>query len=403
MRLPVTGVVAAQTVAASATLALILLAYGGWVGFAEGFDPACAEPVCDFQRHYVPTARALFDTGAPTWGYVYPATLAVLTWPLAWGALGTLLWSVAVGVVQVVLAVLPPHLVRDTPAPLAIAFSVVSMLGVAGLQVLSWGQVSGMLVLAGVMGLWLVSRRPILGGVLVGFGIGVKIYPIVLLPWLIARGRVRAALGVLVTVVLIAGVLPLWALGPGGFLDFHLGVYAEIQRLIPDFQRSIGPQSALSVSERLLLGGPSPLRPLFTAVYALLGLAQLGLLWRVSKRPAADAWLWAFVVTYGTFPLFLASSWLHYFVHLPLVWLLLARAIALGQPEHRLGVWVCMGLSLVLGVWPAWLALGTTLYPALGAMLASHVVGFAGLVLVLIDEEFVQGPTSPVDTPATNR
>ena len=382
-------------------------------GFFAGFDTACPEPVCDWARHYVPASRALFETGLPTWGYVYPPTLALLVWPLAWSSWGTLAWGLLLLLVQAVLAVLPPHLVPDTPARVAVGFSAITALTVPVLQVLDWGQVSALLVLLGLLAFRVSERAsknslgiPGLGGALVGFAAAVKVYPLLLLPWFLVRRRFVEVGAAFASALLLGVILPLVALGPATTWAFYEGAAGELVRLMPDMQKSIGPQSLVSVAERLFLAGNTSLRPILGGAAVLLGLGQLALLFLIPKRRPSDGWMWAFVLAYGSFPLFVTSSWLHYFAHLPIAWLLLARVLLRERPTYRLGVSVALLTSVALGTWPCWVALGNDWYPALGAVLGSHVLTVVGMVLVLVDAhkgEVIEGSSRGVDTPSGSR
>jgi len=385
-----------QLVLAVGLAGLVVLAHGGLDGFFAGFDPACSEPVCDWTRHYVPTALALGQTGLPTWGYVYPPTLAVLAWPLAGTPAGTGAWVALLIGAQLALAVAPPHLLPRTPPGLALAFTALTALAVPTLEVLDWGQVSALLVLLGLLGFYLLERTPGAGGGLIGAAVAMKVYPVLLLPWMLVRRRFADLAVCLGVTVVLAGGLPALVLGLDGTLAFYQAAAAELARLVPAMQHSIGPQSLVSVIERVVLDHSSAWRPVLTVGSVLLGLGQLALLLVLPRRRPHDAWIWSFVLSYGAFPLFIASSWLHYFGHLPLAWLLLGRTLLLEAPERRLGIGVALVASAALGIWPAWLILGHAWYPALGVLLGSHLMALAGLGLVLLEGPATTEPADPV-------
>lgn len=403
MTLPPARLLVVQTLVAVAVLGGIVIAYGGWQGFALHFDEACPEPVCDFTRHYAPVADGVPSGTMPGWGYVYPPTLAILVYPLRLVPGSEGLWAVLLAVVQVALAVLPTALLGERRWGPAVGLTALSAGAIAGLQVLSWGQVSGLLVLLLLVGFFLLRRQPWLAGGLVGATIALKVYPVVVVPWLLWRRSWRSLLVVGLAVVVLGGVLPVLVYGVEGTLSFYSAAWTELQRLVPGFRRSIGPQSVASVASRLGLHAVPYGPEAMTGIAAVVGLAQLGLVGLLERRPAAERWLWALVLTYGVFPCFLASSWLHYFVHLPLAWVLLARVLLDEAPTHRVGIGIMTAVSVLAGTWPAWVLLGDRVYVGVGVLLGSHLAALTALVFVLLDSPSVAEPSTPVDTPAASR
>ncbi|MFK7928888.1 MAG: glycosyltransferase family 87 protein [Myxococcota bacterium] len=382
--MPKWGVIAAQLAALLGVALLLGWVYGGWIGFSERFEPACAEPLCDWTRHYVPTAETILQDPKPLWGYLYPPTLAILIAPWAAAPWASWAWGALLSLSIAALCVVPPHLLPNTRPRTSVMSTALAAMSIPLLQSLTWGQVSSLLLLLGLISLVLLRRTPWLSGIFLGVAIALKLYPALWLPWLLRRrGWVATAVAVAVAVVLLA-VLPVVVMGMGATFEFYQSVSSEITRMVPGFRKSVGPQSVPSVLIRVVLGQNELLRIPITVVSGLLGLAILGSLWWLPRWRPRDAAIWACVLAYASFPFFLESAWLHYFVQLPLMWLLALRALDAGL-ERKLGVGVLLAVSVGLGTWPMWVAVGPAWFPAFGLILLSHLSGLAALYLVLFD------------------
>lgn len=250
-----------------------MLVIGPWAVIAGAYAYlvlACARRVetetGDF-RHFYDAARAMlahediYRSG--TGGYIYPPLLAFLYLPLARlsrGAAAAVSLGVNVGLVLSATLILAAAC-RDrwrawatigpgpsggaavgtsvgtiARPPRALAVGLVSaittlvMLDKIKGELQMW-QTNAILLFACSACLYWLDRRPLLAGAWLGLAINIKYLPIVLLPWMVARGRWRAAAGVVVGIAAFA-VLPAAWTG----LDRNLGdlrvAFAGILRLV---------------------------------------------------------------------------------------------------------------------------------------------------------------------------
>ena len=159
-----------------------------------------------------------------------PPPIAVLWRPLAalpneWG-LG-IWWLACAAAIAAVVAMLFRRLPLATGAMLvAFAPSLAWELGVAN--------VNGLL-LAGIVGVWLLarSRHNAWAGALIGLMFAIKLWPIVLLSFFLARGRGRAIGGFLISIAVVGTISLLGAGSRGPRLVPRRGLRDATIRLVP--------------------------------------------------------------------------------------------------------------------------------------------------------------------------
>ena len=135
-------------------------------------------------------------------GYLAPPLCATIMAPLALlsQALAAQVWT---GLTLVLFAAMIGFGARDTAARWALprgAFHALAVATVASLcsfgqlrAELRNGQVDGLLAAGFVFGLVLLDRRPTLAGAFIGFAANIKYTAVALVPYLLVRGRIRAA------------------------------------------------------------------------------------------------------------------------------------------------------------------------------------------------------------------
>ncbi|MEZ4318304.1 MAG: glycosyltransferase family 87 protein [Myxococcota bacterium] len=383
-RIPVLG---AQAVAFVAVSSACLAYYGGLQGFGATFDPACDQLSCDYIRHFHPTLSAVRGDGLPTAGYLYPPTFAVLAAPAGLLSVpaATALWSALQGLLLAAWSIGPPHLARRVPLPLAVAFTVVTVLSVPALSVLKWGQLSTLLVLLGLPAFALLERdRQGPAGALLALAAALKVFPALWFVWPLVDRRWRSLVWGTAVCAGLLGLLPLVALGPAGTIAFYTKLMAELQAARSWIPTSDGAQYLPTVLVRFL--HQPGLRPVFVGFGYVLALGLLSLLLRVRDR-TEDRALWAFAIAASLFPLVIESSWLNYFVHLPVVWWVLLSSWGEQGPGPRVGTVLSVGIGVCVATLP-WHEVydgGSTLHYAQEAwLLLADLVGLAGMAAVLI-------------------
>lgn len=149
-------------------------------------------------------------------GYIYPPLLAVILKPLAYLPISqaALIW-LAVKVVAVLVSVwfgaraVATRLDLDRHAPLALVGGVVAAIGTALLAdklraEFRMQQSNALLLLAWTLALLWLDRRPTLAGFVLGFAVTIKYVALIALPYLIIRGRFRAALAMTASIVALS-------------------------------------------------------------------------------------------------------------------------------------------------------------------------------------------------------
>jgi len=317
-------------------------------------------------------------------GYIYPPLLAVLLTPLshlgpsaarlAWAALLTALLPVAAWLSARV-AARSFGLPAWTPGVVAAGALAVILLGETWKSEFEWLNCDLLLILATVGALVLLERRPALAGGLLGAAAAIKYLPLLFLPYLIVRGRWRAAAGLAVglgAALLLPAAYLGWdrnlaALGVAvrglggmsGVVDQAGAAVASgaarIEPVVAGYSMSVT-SAAARVAEGAGLG-----RPWGLAIAGVVAAACTGLAWSLyhargerfwRRRPpdAVDGALtaveWSGVVVAGL--LFSPqTSHRHLNMLLPVVALACALAL-LGSPRRRGAILLVAGQVVLL-------------------------------------------------------
>ena len=251
MSAPPLSVARATAVALAAGAALLSAFVAlGWRSFAAAwrgldFNGALFE---DFLGPYWQTASALAEGQyTPADGYLYPAFGAWLLAPITALGDGAASWACA-GLMLAAAALLLSSLftLRPPKGTLeAAAVGAACLLAHPLVHGAYWGQAAlpvAALTLA-AFAAW--SRgRTMTGGALLGVAAAIKLTPLVFLalPALRAeRGESAKALRWTVgSFLLCAAILPLIAMGPSGFIDFHLEAARQLQALAREASTAVG-------------------------------------------------------------------------------------------------------------------------------------------------------------------
>ncbi len=239
----------AVALAAGAALLAVFVALG-WRGFDAAwagldFNAALFE---DFLGPYWQTADALAaGQCAPAKGYLYPAFGAWLLAPItalgdaaaSWACAGLMLGAAAL-LLASLFTLRPPRGPQE-----AAAVGIGALLAHPLVHGAYWGQAAlpvAALTLA-AFATW--SRgRTVTGGLLLGVAAAIKLTPLIFLALpALHRGRGRGGAPVLWALgafLVCAGLLPLVAMGPAGFMEFHLEAARQLQALASETSTAIG-------------------------------------------------------------------------------------------------------------------------------------------------------------------
>jgi uncharacterized membrane protein len=359
--------------------AAILVWAGGVGGLAGAVDENCPFLGTDFLLHYYPTIA----TGEPDAVWYYPPTIAILLAPMGWMAPETAnaVWKLLQLALLALWAIGPPHLLRIRKTWFAVAYTVVTVVSVPVLQSFVWGQVSTGLAVAGLIAFLLLERRPWLSGVLLGLAISAKVYPVLWLAWPAARRAFKSIAAAGMTVVATAGLLPVLVYGVDGTLAFYRAVAEHLAHSLNTWiPTNEGPQFLPSVVSRLT-GTSQNLA--MTVLSWIIALALLALLRRISSGERENRELAGFAVAGGLFAFLVHTSWLHYFVHLPIAWLVLgSAALAAARRVDRIVPAALLAISIAFSSlpWQELVAGGLTgRYAASGWLAWANIAALAGL------------------------
>lgn len=307
------------------SLGALVVVWLAWVGLRREPDPWL-----DFFAFYDSARAARMDEDlyavGPGAHYIYPPTLAVLMIPwtflepgpalMAWVLFCTALIPLSAFILArwAAGALEPaPHLRRLWSA---------AMLGVVLFaetfkMEMQWANCNLLVILAVALGLAWLDRRPWAAGVALAFGASIKYLPIVFLPYLLVRGRWRAA-GAMVLGLAGWLALPALWLGWARTLEFHAaalrgltnmvglrtaGPAANVKPMSGDFSVSIT-SAAARLGERLGWGAASGVAvSAGVGALFLLGVALIyrsrsaPLLWHVGSAPRGQGALSALECT----------------------------------------------------------------------------------------------------------
>lgn len=330
MSAPPLSVARATAVALAAGAALLSAFVAlGWRSFAAAwagldFNGALFE---DFLGPYWQTASALAaGQCTPADGYLYPAFGAWLLAPITALGDGAASWACA-GLMLAAAALLLSSLftLRRPKGTLeAAAVGVACLLAHPLVHGAYWGQAAlpvAALTLA-AFAAW--SRgRTITGGTLLGVAAAIKLTPLVFLalPALRAeRGESARALRWIVgPFLLCAAVLPLIAMGPAGFMEFHLEAARQLQALAREASTAVGGRGSQDPGALLTRAAGDGA----FWVGKALGLAAAALLLhgaRAELKGATPRWDLVFVLLASVPWLLVTPTWPHGLIWVVVAW-----------------------------------------------------------------------------------
>jgi len=199
------------------------------------------------------------------------------------------------------------------------------------------------------------------------------------------RFSFRAVGAAALTTIAAAGLLPLLVLGRAGTVEFYQTVLTHLSHSLNTWiPTNNGPQYLPAVIGRLTDG---PQSSWLVAASWIVAAALLALLWRLRSDDSPDRDLRAFAIAAGLFAFVVRTSWLHYFVHLPIAWLVLGYGLMAGKRVDRAVVAVLLAVSVVFGSlpWQVLIAAGfANRYAALGWLAWSNLAALAGIAWLVL-------------------
>ncbi|MCA9935258.1 MAG: DUF2029 domain-containing protein [Anaerolineales bacterium] len=316
----------------------------------------CDELFCDFTRQYYPTGQALFETGQPSNGYFYTTAFALLMAVFARFELGTavLLWGIfQLAALGLLFAAGYDLLERTHPARWL--YWPLLLLSMPVMHNLKWGQVSIFVTgcILGTLALYRRGHGKAAMGLLV-LGTAVKYYAALFLIYFLIKREWRLLLLFGLFSVLLIGVLPLALLGFDTNWQFYQFMSERIAHARSTWMLTdINSQNLGHLLARLR--DPQPIsQPLWQGIgYALAG-GGLALAWLRLRRSgdACAPLFWTILLL--SLPLFVETSWPHYFVYLPFAQVLLLQTVwsdKWPRPAKIVGL-MLVAISILLSTMP---------------------------------------------------
>lgn len=318
-----------------------------YAAFNHRIDARCAELYCDFSRYYYKQARALSTSDRPIAGYYYAPTFAILLTPIGRLPLATAwrVWSWVQGVSLLLLLTVSARALRAFSRWTHALGLLLTLTSYPILCNWRWGQLNSLFVACAVFALLLheggAFKR---AGFALSWLIALRYYPaLYAVGFVTRRGWIALVWCALFTLALLVAV-PAAIMGPQHAWNFYSASATSLHAATHDW---LGGDRASQYLPSVVLRAPRSLGPtlLWRALSTALAVGNLATALRVVNARLSQRALWVFCLVALSTPLLVATSWMHYFVYLPLVQTFLAAQLA-----HTRDFWLRRASSAALWI-----------------------------------------------------
>jgi hypothetical protein len=291
--------------------------------FSRAVDASCMVPYCDFTLFYYKQARVIRQDANPVKKYFYSPTFALLLTPLAVlskeQAQNAWAWFQAASLLLLIVA--SGLCLRGfSPAlqPLLLALTLTSY---PVLHNWKWGQANTTFVALVVLSFALLQRQLLAAAALaLALVAACRYYPAVYALSFITRGRYRALIWFALACVLLLIAWPALAMGAEQALHFYRESRNAMAQANSTWVVTISssqylPSTVARLARAWHLGNVGT-RGLWASCAGMLGLCNIALAWLAIRKRLE---LFGFSLIALSTPLLLPTSWMHYFVYLPLI------------------------------------------------------------------------------------
>ena len=291
--------------------------------FSRAVDPSCMVPYCDFTLFYYKQARVIRQDENPVKKYFYSPTFALLLTPLAdlskGQAQSAWMWFQAASLLLLIVA--SALCLRGFSPALQLLLLVLTLTSYPVLHNWKWGQANTTFVALIVLSFALLERRRLAAAALaLALVAACRYYPAVYAVSFATRGRYRALIWFSVACVLLLVGWPVLAMGAQHALHFYRESRSAMEQANSTWVVTISSSqylpSAVARLARARHLGDVGTRTLWASYAGMVGLCNIALAWLAIRKRLA---LFAFSLIALSTPLILPTSWMHYFVYLPLI------------------------------------------------------------------------------------
>jgi hypothetical protein len=298
--------------------------------FSQDIEPVCKARYCDFTYFYYPQAQQIRTNDRPVKKYYYSPAFALLLTPLAGLALEDALhaWTWVQAASLALLLAASVLLLRGFPPWTYLLLLILTLTSYPILNNLKWGQANIAFMALIVLAFALAERGLAKSAALaLSVVIASRYFPAIYALVFLARGRRAAFAWCIVCVGLLSIALPAWAMGPVHAWNFYTSHLASIRGAYDTMTNMPGSQYLPSTVVRLS-GHAFGSRRLWIALGGVLAACNGAAVFWACRRCPKHRTLWAFSFIALSTPLLVHSSWMHYFVYLPLVQAFIAAQLA---------------------------------------------------------------------------
>lgn len=332
--------------------------------FSRSVDPSCMVPYCDFTLFYYKQARVIREDENPVKKYFYSPTFALMLAPIGelpkeqaqaawtWFQAASLLLLIGASVLSL----------RGFSPVFWLLLLALTLTCYPVLHNWKWGQANTTFVALIVLSFAFLERRWLAPAALaLALVTACRYYPAVYALSFVTRGRYRALIWFALACVLLLIAWPALALGAEHALHFYRESQRGMEQANSTWVVTISSSQYLpSTAARLArawwhikdIGS----RAVWASCAGFVGLCNLVLAWLAIHKQLAQRQLFAFSLIALSTPLLLPTSWMHYFVYLPLI-----QTFALGMLlALRRSLW--LRLSALVLLWAPSVCLASVFY-----------------------------------------
>lgn len=347
------GYVAAGLAITSACFMYYEQVWGTYARFNTSIE-FCDITFCDFALYYYKQAKVVVDSSAPIYKYFYSPTFALFVAPLTRLSLAdaTVVWGWVQGAGLAVYVLSGVCLLSRRQRWFHAAFLVLALTSYPILNNWKWGQANTLFVGLAMLSIALRNTRVSgLAALPLALATASRYFPAVYVLAFFRRRRWPFLAWFIVLSLALLFLVPAVVMGFDDTWAFYeASAKMSAKATATWIARSKGSQYMPTVVARVVAGQLSDqalTRSVLTWLSWAIALAHAGFALRALRKPWDSEPLWSFCFIAGATPFLLPTSWMHYFVYLPVV-----QAFLLSQilDRDRRPIWRTVAM---LAIWAA--------------------------------------------------